>query len=303
MVSESIGQLPSPKTPGRRRLLHVPSPMARARQRRIYDAIKQLFPVSWRPDLIEQKIRDTLMAKPETFVLRSDLENCFETLPQDRIIQRIAALPVAEAVRAELLNVVRTVPRGLPVGSPLSSWLGEFVLRDIDAAMARYPDYFRYVDDICVLGTEAHCVEARGELEAIAGSLGMQLSKTKTAILPGNRLTFLGRSFQVLADADILTADLSGAAFQLPNGKTLALRVRKDGVPYQERPGEIRYSLSCVLNRMSQQPTPYLLEMLMLRPAVRTKRSNNSSSIRIGFWTSDCPTRCTERSFGITYAT
>jgi len=220
---------------------------------------------------MEQAIRDMLRANPKTVALRTDLEKCFQTLPQARIIQQITTLPVAESVRTELLELVKTVPRGLPVGSPLSSWLAEFVLREIDAGMSRYPTYFRYVDDICVLGTQAQCIEALETLETIVASLRMALSKHKTAILPGQQLTFLGRSFQLLADSDLLVVDLGGSSFQLPNDKSLVLRVRKAGLPYQERPGEIIYNLDCVLNRMSQQPTPYLLEMLMLRPACSEK--------------------------------
>jgi len=52
----------------------------------------------------------------------------------------------------------------------------------------------------------------------------------------------------------------------LPNHKRVWLRVNKTGQPYSETGGRITYSLNCLLNRMSQQPTPYVLEMLMLRP-------------------------------------
>jgi hypothetical protein len=63
-----------------------------------------------------------------------------------------------------------------------------------------------------------------------------------------------------------IEVDLSGEMFRLPNHKQMKLCVNKTGQPYREQGGRITYSLSCLLNRMSQQPTPYILEMLMLRP-------------------------------------
>ncbi len=94
----------------------------------------------------------------------------------------------------------------------------------------------------------------------------MALSPEKTCILPAEKLVFLGRSYQTLDDTRLLEVDLGGDTFRLPNHKQVWFRVNKTGRPYSDAGGRITYSLSCLLNRMSQQPTPYLLEMLMLRP-------------------------------------
>jgi hypothetical protein len=199
--------------------------------------------------------------------LRTDLRNCFGTIPKDLVCSRIAALLLPEHLRQALLNVIRPVPRGLPTGSPLSPWLAELVLRDVDAAMGRFVQYFRYVDDICVLGSPGECAAARECLEEALRPLGMSLHPEKTCILPAEELVFLGRSYQTLDDTQLLEVDLSGGTFRLPNHKQVWLRVNKTGQPYRDAGGRITYSLSCLLNRLSQQPTPYVLEMLMLRPA------------------------------------
>jgi hypothetical protein len=132
--------------------------------------------------------------------------------------------------------------------------------------MTDFSHYVRYVDDICVLGSLEECLEAKRRLEAVIKPLGMRLSPAKTCIVPSEELVFLGRSYQTLDDSQLIEVDLSGETFRLPNHKKMKLCVNKTGQPYREQGGRITYSLSCLLNRMSQQPTPYILEMLMLRP-------------------------------------
>ena len=249
------------------RLLQIPNAGDRRLQREIYEQVKPLCPVSWQPEQIQTRIREALRANPKKVALRTDLRNCFGTIPQNLVCSRITALPLPEHLRRALLNVIRPVPRGLPTGSPLSPWLAELVLRDLDAAMGRFRHYFRYVDDICVLGNPEDCAAARKSLEEALRPLGMSLNPEKTCILPAEELVFLGRSYQLLDDAQLLEVDLSGDTFRLPNHKQVRLRVNRTGQPYSDAGGRITYSVSCLLNRLSQQPTPYVLEMLMLRPA------------------------------------
>jgi hypothetical protein len=256
------------------RLLHIPNAEDRRLHREIYEQVKHLCPVKWEPEQIQRRIRDALRGRSEMMALRTDLQNCFATIPQDRVKVRIETLSLPACLRQVFFNVLLPVPRGLPIGSPLSPWLSELVLRDIDAAMTAFPLYFRYVDDICVLGSRQECTEAKQRLEAVIDPLGMRLSPEKTRIVPAEELVFLGRSFQRLDDSQLIEVDLSGETFRLPNHKTVKLRVNKTGQPYQEQGGRFTYSLSCLLNRMSQQPTPYILEMLMLRPECEDESLN-----------------------------
>jgi hypothetical protein len=257
-----------------RRLLQVPSAEDRRRHREIYAQVKHLCPVKWEPEQIQKRIREALRGNTGMMALRTDLENCFGTIPQDRVKSRIKTLSLPARTRQALFNIILSVSHGVPIGSPLSSWLAELVLRDIDAAMTDYPNYFRYVDDICVLGSLETCADARQRIETMLYPLGMRLSPEKTRILPAEELVFLGRSYQTLDDSQLIEVDLSGETFRLPNHKMVKLRVNKAGQPYQEQGGRITYSLSCLFNRMSQQPTPYLLEMLMLRPACEEESLN-----------------------------
>lgn len=248
------------------RLLQIPNAEDRRRHREIYEQVKHLCPVKWEPEQIQRRIREALRAGTATVALRADLQNCFATIPQDRVKARIQTLSLPACLKQPMFDLLVPVSRGLPIGSPLSPWLAELVLRDIDAAMTDFPLYFRYVDDICVLGSVERCTEARRRLEAVINPLGMRLSPAKTRILPAEELVFLCRSYQTLDDSQLIAVDLSGETFRLPNHKTVKLCVNKTGPPYHAQGGRITYNLSCLLNRMSQQPTPHILEMLMLRP-------------------------------------
>lgn len=256
------------------RRLQIPNAEDRRRHREIYDQLKHLCPVRWEPEQIQKCIREALRGGSGMMALRSDLQNCFDTIPQHRIKSQIKTLSLPDHLGQTLLNTLQPVPRGLPIGSPLSPWLAELVLRDIDAAMTDFSHYFRYVDDICVLGSLEECTEAKRRLEAVIEPLGMRLSPTKTCIVPSEELVFLGRSYQILDDSQLIEVDLSGETFRLPNHKNVRLRVNKTGQPYREQGGRITYSLSCLLNRMSQQPTPYILEMLMLRQTCEDESLN-----------------------------
>ena len=256
------------------RRLQIPNAEDRRRHREIYEQLKHFCPVKWEPEQIQRRIREALRSKSGMMALRTDLQNCFDTIPQHRVKSQLETLSLPDHLRQRLVNILRPVPRGLPVGSPISPWLAELVLRDVDAAMSDFPHYFRYVDDICVLGSLEKCTEAKRRLEAVMDPLGMRLSPTKTCIVPSEELVFLGRSYQTLDDSELIEVDLSGEMFRLPNHKQMKLRVNKTGQPYHEQGGRITYSLSCLLNRMSQQPTPYILEMLMLRPACEDESLN-----------------------------
>jgi hypothetical protein len=147
----------------------------------------------------------------------------------------------------------------------LAPWLAELVLRLVDQEMNRF-DYYRYADDICVLGDDEACQAALKKLKATLAPWGMALGANKTRILPQSDLVFLGRSYEEIEDTRLLEADLGGESLGLPNNKHLFFRVNLTGQPYTEREGNPTYSLSCLFNRMLTQPTPYILEMLMLRP-------------------------------------
>jgi hypothetical protein len=247
------------------RVLQVPTAADRASQREIYEQVKAVRPVSFQPEAIQESIRAAFQSNPGLKALRTDVKDCFGTIPQPIVEQEILKLPIAHELQQGLINVFRPLSRGLPTGSPLSPWLAELVLRLVDQEMHQF-DYYRYADDLCVLGNAETCQAALGRLKATLVPWGMELGANKTRILSQSSLVFLGRSYEELQDRRVLEADLGGESLGLPNNKHLFFRVNLAGQPYTEKEGNPTYSLPCLFNRMLTQPTPYILEMLMLRP-------------------------------------
>jgi len=108
-----------------------------------------------------KSIRAAFQSNPGLKALRTDVKNCFGTIPQPIVEQEILKLPVPHELQQGLINVFRPISRGLPTGSPLSPWMAELVLRLVDQEMAQF-DYHRYADDICVLGSDETCQAALG---------------------------------------------------------------------------------------------------------------------------------------------
>jgi len=246
-------------------VLQVPTSADRGSQRQLYQQVKLIRPFSFQPEVIQEKIRATLQAEPGTKALRTDIKSCFATIPQGTLQMEIEKLPLAKEIQQSLLNVFHAVEKGIPTGSPLSPWLAEQVLRLVDQKMADF-SYFRYADDICVLGNDEICQQALATLTETLAPLGMSLNPQKTKIVAGRDLEFLGRSYQETKDVQLIEVDLGGDSLGLPNNKHVFFRVNQNGKPYAEPEGNPVYSLATLFNRMLSQPTPYILEMLMLRP-------------------------------------
>jgi hypothetical protein len=259
------------------RLLRVPDAKDREKQRDLYGQVKDVKPVSWKPEIIEHRIRAAFQANPHFVALRTDVQNCFDSMPQALVRSKIRQLPIAGDLKQSLENVLSPTPHGLPTGSPLSPWLAELVLGDLDQAMVAFPHYFRYADDVCIIGERTNCETALALIAKTLRGMGMAIHPEKSRIVGQAELNFLGRSYRQLDDSLLIEVDLGGDSFHLPNQRQLILRVNRTGQPYteetlavnQSRSGKgrrITYNVSCLLNRMSQQPTPFILEMLMLKP-------------------------------------
>jgi len=119
----------------------------------MYEQARAVRPVSFQPEAIQKSIRAAFQSNPGLKALRTDVKNCFGTIPQPVVEQEILKLPVPRELQQGLINVFRPISRGLPTGSPLSPWMAELVLRLVDQEMAQF-DYHRYADDICVLGSD-----------------------------------------------------------------------------------------------------------------------------------------------------
>ena len=149
-----------------------------------------------------------LRAEGLTWVLRTDVDDCFPSTPVALARRRFGAL----VDDPELLRVVdlllarmgiaagrgRRVVRGLAQGCALSPLLSNLVLVDVDSALLREGfSVVRYADDILVAAeTQSDAWEAARCASRACEELGMELGADKTAVLSfADGFAFLGEEF------------------------------------------------------------------------------------------------------------
>ena len=162
---------------------------------------------------IERWIRND--RKNTKYVLKIDVRLFFESIPHDRLKEKLRKVIADEKTLRLLDLIIDAVPTGLPLGYYTSQWLANFYLQDLDhfikqeiwepekekkiqqyaARMKRkgredfvIPDYLcgvkymvRYMDDIVCFGANKR--ELKTALERIesycSGKLGLEIKKNK----------------------------------------------------------------------------------------------------------------------------
>ncbi len=148
------------------------------------------------------------------WVVETDIANCFEAIPHDRLMaaveQRICDQDVLKLLRAMLRGGVMehgTVARGragTPQGGVVSPVLCNVYLDRLDRQwQARDGVLVRYADDLLVMcKTRSQAERALEALAAIVAGLGLELKQAKTRIVHlregGEGVEFLGFEHRIL---------------------------------------------------------------------------------------------------------
>ena len=138
------------------------------------------------------------------WALKVDFEAFFESIDRRVLENQLRETIANEALCDVVMTVVspavvvhgRTMERqnALPQGNGLSPWLSNLYLNRLDEACAHLK-YYRYVDDLLVLGASwGEVIAARKHIRGLARSLGLRLNQKKTFIrdLYRQPLVFLG---------------------------------------------------------------------------------------------------------------
>jgi RNA-directed DNA polymerase len=207
--------------PGRkeRRPLSIPT----VRDRVVQAAVKIVIEPIFEADMLEcsfgfrpgRSAHDALQVvvdeswKDRRWVAESDIANCFEAIPHERLMsaieERIVDRHLLKLLRAMLRAGVRedgTVKRsgtGTPQGGVISPVLCNAYLHRLDRQWARQGTgvLIRYADDLLVMcRTKQEAEDALMALSTILGELGLELKHAKTRIVHlregGEGFDFLG---------------------------------------------------------------------------------------------------------------
>ena len=199
------------------RELHIPRVEDRVVARAILDAVAHLVdpwlgPASFAYRTgrgVADAVREVAVLRAEglPYVVRTDIKDCFPTLPRDLAVRRFGALVGDEAIT----RVVRMLSQrpvqgdwriapGVPLGCPLSPLLANLVLVDVDDdLLAEGFPTVRYADDLAIFApSQRGAHEALRVTHRAVEELGMSLNADNTEVMDFETgFRFLGEEFNV----------------------------------------------------------------------------------------------------------
>jgi RNA-directed DNA polymerase len=211
-----------PKPDGKLRPLGIPAVRDRVVQSAVKRVIEPIFeqlfaPMSFgfRPgrgckDAL--RVVDELLQAGYTHVVDADLKGYFDSIPHDRLKQKLAS-HISDSRLLALLDgwieqdVVQELERwtptsGTPQGAVISPLLANLYLHDLDVTLAeRGMSMVRYADDFVILCRSAEeAIHALDVVRAWVAAAGLQLHPDKTHVgdcrIAGQGFDFLGYRFE-----------------------------------------------------------------------------------------------------------
>ena len=212
-----LTHVPIHKPDGGTRDLAIPAVRDRVVERAIADALTGILDPAlgpsafgYRPGLgVADAVQAVARLRDEgmTWVLRTDVDDCFPSIDTTRLRRLLAAL-LPDTSLTDLLDTLLDRPvaapgglrpaRGLPQGSPLSPLLSNLALEHLDQRLRRagFP-VVRYGDDLTVATTSrTDALEAARAARHALQEIDMKLGEDKTGVFSFDEgFTFLGEEF------------------------------------------------------------------------------------------------------------
>jgi group II intron reverse transcriptase/maturase len=211
-------QIAVPKRSGGERLLRVPTVRDRVAQTAVDLVARPVFEAEFEDCSFAfrkgRSVRDAVRKVCELreqgyrWLVDADIDDCFGSIPYDRLLERLGRLPLDNDVLALFESWIRTEvydgkrlftpDRGLPQGSVVSPLLANLFLDQLDESLAVFEQKIdRYADDFLVLCRDRERAEGALEVtDALLDGLGLGLQREKTSIASFDQgFKFLGALF------------------------------------------------------------------------------------------------------------
>jgi RNA-directed DNA polymerase len=219
-----------PKTGGGVRTLGIPT----AKDRLVQQAIHQVLNPYYDPHFSDSsygfrsgigahqaiETASGYVASGREWVVDIDLEKFFDTINQDRLMQRMSKgigdkrllRLINNFLKADMMSdgLIEQRVSGTPQGGPLSPLLSNIVLDELDMELEKRGHKFcRYADDcnIYVRSERAGKRVMETMIEYIEGKLKLRVNRTKSGVRHCSTVKFLG--YTILSGGDIRVSDKS----------------------------------------------------------------------------------------------
>lgn len=187
------------------------------------------------------------------YVIRTDIESFFESIPHDELKKKLNKNYILNAESKNIINEILNqysslsgTDKGIPRGVGISPYLAELYMRDIDNKIKALPNltyYARYVDDIILIFTPNIKHDKANHLDIIQKIIQnekLQLNKTKTKLCDLHKafnihLEFLGYRIYKSKSNKIKVSITNSKLKKYKNKIELSIKYYAKSINYDEK--------------------------------------------------------------------
>ena len=222
------------------------------------------------------------------YVLRTDIDNFYENIPYDRLLEKINGnhilSPFSRKILRQILSKYRELSgndKGIPRGVGVSANLAELYMRDIDRAIMSLRGisyYARYVDDIIIIFIPTSDAQNRDYLKEIKGivegEFKLKLNDVKT------------RTFDLRNAKQECELEYLGYKMSFGEGKIKTKLTEKKIKKYENRI-DLTFESYSNLSRINEKEARKILVKRLRFLTGNTRLRNNKNNVLVGIYYSN----------------